>query len=138
MLLTRRWDRWRALTPLPGLAIYFLIAAPWFIAVSLKNPEFAWFFFIHEHVLRFLTTEHHHEGAVWYYVPVLLIGFFPWSAWLPAAALWTGSRMGSLRSRSKFKVQSSKSGKGQSSNLEPGTLNLERSRSEPLAWLALW
>jgi 4-amino-4-deoxy-L-arabinose transferase-like glycosyltransferase len=87
LLLTRQWNRWRALHPLPGLALYLAIAAPWFIAVSLKNPEFPWFFFVHEHLLRFLTTEHERKGPVYYYVPVLLIGFFPWSAWLPAATI---------------------------------------------------
>jgi len=34
--------------PWRGLAILLLITAPWFIAVSLANPEFAWFFFVHE------------------------------------------------------------------------------------------
>ncbi|HEX7605061.1 MAG TPA: phospholipid carrier-dependent glycosyltransferase, partial [Usitatibacter sp.] len=32
-----------------GLAIFMAIAAPWFVAVSSANPEFAHFFFIHEH-----------------------------------------------------------------------------------------
>lgn len=94
LLVTRRWDRVRLLRPLPGLAVYLAVAAPWFVAVSLKNPEFAWFFFVHEHLLRFLTTEHERKGPIYYYLPVLLVGFFPWSAWLPAAVL------ASLRSRS--------------------------------------
>src|SRR5262249_51854287 len=99
-LVTRQWARWRALLPLPGVALYLVIAAPWFVAVSLKNPEFAWFFFVHEHVLRFLTTEHHHAGPIWYYVPVLLLGFFPWWPWLLAA----------FRGGSRFKVQGSRLG----------------------------
>src|SRR5262249_16166583 len=51
---------------------------------------------IHEHVLRFLTTEHERKGPIYYYVPVLLFGFFPWSAWLPAAVV---SVVRSLKSR---------------------------------------
>jgi 4-amino-4-deoxy-L-arabinose transferase-like glycosyltransferase len=56
--------------------------------VSLRNPEFARFFFIHEHVERFLSTGHQREGAWWYFLPLLLIGLVPWTAllaWLPGA-----------------------------------------------------
>jgi len=72
---------------LPGLALLLAIAAPWFVAVSAANPEFARFFFIHEHFERFLTTQHAHVGPVWYFVPVLLVGMLPWALSLPAA-LW--------------------------------------------------
>jgi len=56
-----------------------VLSAPWFIAVSLKNPEFARFFFIHEHLDRFLTSEHRRTGALWYFVPLLLVGLIPWT-----------------------------------------------------------
>ncbi|MGI9024344.1 MAG: glycosyltransferase family 39 protein [Burkholderiaceae bacterium] len=78
VLFTRDWTQLKMLAPVRGLATFLLIAAPWFIAVSRANPEFAHFFFIHEHVERFLTTEHKREGPVWYFVPVLLIGLLPW------------------------------------------------------------
>ncbi len=64
--------------PWRGLAILLLITAPWFIAVSLINPEFAYFFFIHEHLQRFLTTVHHRYEPVWYFIPILLVGMLPW------------------------------------------------------------
>ena len=54
-----------------GLLLFLVIAAPWFVLVSRRNPGFARFFFIHEHVERFLTT-HHREGAWWYFLPELL------------------------------------------------------------------
>ncbi|MCB1964850.1 MAG: glycosyltransferase family 39 protein, partial [Candidatus Accumulibacter sp.] len=53
-LINRDLSPWRRLAPLSGLALFLLIAAPWFIAVSLANPEFPRFFFIHEHFERFL------------------------------------------------------------------------------------
>ncbi|MFZ1639977.1 MAG: glycosyltransferase family 39 protein [Candidatus Contendobacter sp.] len=61
-----------------GLALFLLIAVPWFVAVSLANAEFARFFFIHEHLERFLTTVHKREGAWWYFIPILLFGAMPW------------------------------------------------------------
>lgn len=64
--------------PWRGLAILLLITAPWFIAVSLANPEFAWFFFVHEHLQRFLTKVHHRYEPMWYFIPILLLGMLPW------------------------------------------------------------
>ena len=75
---TRDWKLLSMLTPVRGLALFVLIAGPWFVAVSRANPEFAHFFFIHEHVERFLTTEHHREGPPWYFVPVVVAGSLPW------------------------------------------------------------
>jgi 4-amino-4-deoxy-L-arabinose transferase-like glycosyltransferase len=70
-----------------GLVVFLVIALPWVIAVSIANPEFPAFFFIHEHFARFLTQEHHREGAWWYFIPVLVAGFLPWTTMLGHAAL---------------------------------------------------
>jgi 4-amino-4-deoxy-L-arabinose transferase-like glycosyltransferase len=43
-LLTRDWAVWRRLHLFGGLLLFTLIASPWFIAVSLANPEFFRFF----------------------------------------------------------------------------------------------
>ena len=72
---------WRLMTPPPfgeGLNLFFLVAVPRFVAVSLANHDFARFFFIHEHFARFLTKVHHREGAWWYFIPILLFGAMPW------------------------------------------------------------
>ncbi len=54
------------------------MAAPWFIAVSLRNPDFPEFFFIHEHFARFLTTVHQRVEPWWFFLPLLLLGVLPW------------------------------------------------------------
>jgi 4-amino-4-deoxy-L-arabinose transferase-like glycosyltransferase len=95
-LLTRDWAVWRRLHLVPGLVLFALIAAPWFIAVSLSNPEFFHFFFIHEHFERFLTNEHHREGAWWYFVPIFAVGILPWLmvfAWT-ARRMWSNAIVG--------------------------------------------
>ncbi|MCX7174073.1 MAG: glycosyltransferase family 39 protein [Proteobacteria bacterium] len=78
------WQRdfalWRKLHLVSGLALLLAVTAPWFIAVSLANPEFARFFFIHEHFERFLTKVHGRDKAIWYFIPILLIGMLPWLA----------------------------------------------------------
>ena len=84
-LATRDFAVWRRLHLALGLLLFIVLAAPWFIAVSQQNPEFARFFFIHEHVDRFLTTEHRRTGALWYFVPFVLVGLIPWTGMF----LWT-------------------------------------------------
>lgn len=61
-----------------GIAVFLLVCAPWFVMVSMRNPEFARFFFWHEHFERFLLPDHHRPGAWWYFLPVLAIGVMPW------------------------------------------------------------
>jgi 4-amino-4-deoxy-L-arabinose transferase-like glycosyltransferase len=77
-LLTRDAGPWRRLHALPGLAAYLLVAAPWFVLVSRANPEFAQFFFVHEHFQRFLTETHNRAGGWWYFVPWFALGLMPW------------------------------------------------------------
>jgi 4-amino-4-deoxy-L-arabinose transferase-like glycosyltransferase len=81
----------RRLHVVAGSALFLAIAAPWFVAVSAANPEFARFFFVHEHFERFLTTQHHHVGPIWYFVPVLAAGAVPWLLSL-LPALWQAAR----------------------------------------------
>lgn len=79
-LLTRDVSPWQRMEFGRGIAIFLLIASPWFVAVSLANPEFPRFFFIHEHFERFLTTAHRRYQPPWYFVPVFLAGTLPWTA----------------------------------------------------------
>ena len=84
-----RWD-WRILARLhliSGLFIYLAITAPWFIAVSIQNPEFPHFFFIHEHFERFTADAHRRTAPFYFFIPLVVVGFLPWmpqffqSAW---------------------------------------------------------
>jgi 4-amino-4-deoxy-L-arabinose transferase-like glycosyltransferase len=77
-LVTRDAGPWRRLHALPGAVVYLAVAAPWFVLVSHANPEFAKFFFIREHLERFLTETHSRTGEWWYFVPWLLLGMMPW------------------------------------------------------------
>jgi 4-amino-4-deoxy-L-arabinose transferase-like glycosyltransferase len=83
------WQRdWRLLARLElgaGLALFLAIAAPWFVLVSLKNHEFARFFFVHEHFERFLNKGHGRFQPWWYFLPLLALGLVPWTLALPGA-----------------------------------------------------
>ncbi|HEY8053263.1 MAG TPA: glycosyltransferase family 39 protein [Steroidobacteraceae bacterium] len=78
-LIERDIRTWRRLHALPGLVLFLVIAAPWFVVVSLRNPSFPAFFFVHEHFARFLTTVHQRVEPWWYFLPLLLLGALPWA-----------------------------------------------------------
>ncbi len=92
-LIERDTLTWRRLHALPGLALFTLLAAPWFVVVSLRNPSFPGFFFVHEHFARFLTTVHQRVEPWWYFLALLLIGALPWALPLARACrdAWRGS-----------------------------------------------
>ncbi len=69
-----------------GVLIFSLIALPWFVIISLKEPEFLKLFFLHENFSRFASVAFEHQEAWYFYLiltPVILI---PWSLfWKPLA-----------------------------------------------------
>lgn len=62
-----------------GFAAFLAAALPWFIAVSLRNPDFPRYAFWQESLVRFSTASARRSGSIFYYLPVYLGGFFPWS-----------------------------------------------------------
>jgi 4-amino-4-deoxy-L-arabinose transferase-like glycosyltransferase len=100
--LTREWSILRRMHWALGLPLFLAIAAPWFVLVSRANPEFAHFFFVHEHFQRFFSGIHRREEPGWYFLPIMAIGFLPWMFAMPPAILhaWrseAGARFQPLR-----------------------------------------
>jgi 4-amino-4-deoxy-L-arabinose transferase-like glycosyltransferase len=81
-LWSRDFSPWRRLHAASGGALFLAIALPWYLLAAHRVPGFLEFFFIHEHVARFLTPSAHREQVFWFFVPVLLLGSLPWT--LPA------------------------------------------------------
>ena len=65
-----------------GLGLFLAIAVPWHVFVSIRNPEFIKFYFVREHFHRFLYQTGTLFDHPWAFVPVLLIGLFPWTTFL--------------------------------------------------------
>lgn len=85
LLLKKDWKLIPRMRPVAGPLLFVAITAPWFVAVSRANPEFAHFFFIQEHFQRFTTEMHHRVHPFWYFVPILAGGLAPWLLpWLRA------------------------------------------------------
>lgn len=69
-----------------GGALMMIIAAPWFIEVAMREPGFADFYFVGEHLRRFFESSYSHGEPFYYYVPVLLGGLMPWTLMAPFIA----------------------------------------------------
>ena len=67
----------------PGLGLIALIAAPWFVAITLRQPDFFNFYFVGEHLQRFFESSYSHGQPLYYYVPVMLGGMLPWTLLVP-------------------------------------------------------
>ncbi len=87
----RDWRIWQRLHLIKGLLLYFAVTTPWFVLVSQANSEFLHFFFIHEHWERFTSKVHHRDGPLYYFIPLLIVGIFPWLGLL-LQSLWQGEK----------------------------------------------
>jgi 4-amino-4-deoxy-L-arabinose transferase-like glycosyltransferase len=77
--------------PLTGIAVTTAIALPWFVLVGQRTHGVWIEQFLAEFNLRpFTRPILGHGGPFWYYVPAILIGFFPWSVFMgPTLIDWT-------------------------------------------------
>jgi 4-amino-4-deoxy-L-arabinose transferase-like glycosyltransferase len=76
------------LFPWQGVALFAALAFPWYVLVLAANGwAFVQGFVIKHHVTRYTGVISSHAGPLWFYLPVVLVGFFPWSGFLPRA-IW--------------------------------------------------
>jgi 4-amino-4-deoxy-L-arabinose transferase-like glycosyltransferase len=67
----------------PGLIVTAAIAAPWFVAITIREPSFFDFYFIGEHFRRFFDANYSHDQPIYYYFPIIIGGFAPWTLAVP-------------------------------------------------------
>ena len=96
LALTGELRNWRRLKPFTGLLLFLVIAAPWHILAGLRNTGgmnghgFFWFYFINEHVLRFLgrrIPRDYNKLPAYLYWALHLVWLFPWALFLPVAVV---------------------------------------------------
>jgi len=64
------------------IVIYAAIVLPWFILMEVRNPGFLRFFFIHEHLERYVASSEHGWGP-WFFIPIVIGGTWPWIFFVP-------------------------------------------------------
>jgi 4-amino-4-deoxy-L-arabinose transferase-like glycosyltransferase len=79
---SRNFSPWRRLHLAWGLPLFLAITVPWHALAATRLDDFLQFFFVHEHLARYLTPSADREEAWWFFGAVFLAGSFPWT--LPA------------------------------------------------------
>jgi 4-amino-4-deoxy-L-arabinose transferase-like glycosyltransferase len=98
LLVVREWRRfWERGFPLAGTAVCLILATPWYIAMLMIHGDHYTTSAQADTIGRFLGAMEGHGGTPFFYIPILLVGFFPWSGWLPFAwyrafASWRAAR----------------------------------------------
>ena len=73
-----------------GFFVMAIIILPWNLAMfKIHREEFIWQFYIRHNINRFAGVVSGHDGSFFFYLPVILLGFFPWAIFLPSAILNT-------------------------------------------------
>jgi 4-amino-4-deoxy-L-arabinose transferase-like glycosyltransferase len=70
---------WRRLGWSYGLPLFLALAVPWHWLAARREPDFLAFFFVHEHLARYLTPIADRAEAWWFFGPVFLAGTLPWT-----------------------------------------------------------
>jgi 4-amino-4-deoxy-L-arabinose transferase-like glycosyltransferase len=84
LLLRGRWRSLLALWSWAGLVLFALIAAPWFVAMQLRFPDFLDYFFVVQHFKRFAASGFNNVQPFWFYPAALALLSLPWLPWFAA------------------------------------------------------
>ena len=93
IILSKEWGLLRQLLKLRVILFFLLLCAPWYVIMSIKNPEYFTYFW-QDHVERLFTDRQSRWEPPYFYLGVLAVGFLPWIVMLPWALkqLWPGFR----------------------------------------------
>jgi 4-amino-4-deoxy-L-arabinose transferase-like glycosyltransferase len=78
-LYSRDFAPWRRLELSRGVPLFLAITVPWHWLAARRLPDFLQFFFVHEHLSRYLTPSADREEAWWFFAAVFALGSIPWT-----------------------------------------------------------
>jgi 4-amino-4-deoxy-L-arabinose transferase-like glycosyltransferase len=61
------------------LPLFVVVALPWHWLAALRLPDFLQFFFVHEHLSRYMTPSADREEVWWFFGAVFGLGSVPWT-----------------------------------------------------------
>jgi len=84
LAVTRGFGELRRMQIPAGIVIFLAVALPWYwLMYRIHGAAFIDGFIGVNNIVRFTTAEHAKTAAWWFFIPVLVAGFFPWSGLLP-------------------------------------------------------
>lgn len=86
LLVSKRWWILRRIYPFPGLLLFLAIVLPWYLQADARNDGYLKYYFWDEHFGRYATANFDRSQPWYYFILVLLAGFFPWTLLLPFVA----------------------------------------------------
>jgi 4-amino-4-deoxy-L-arabinose transferase-like glycosyltransferase len=81
LAVSRQWRSFKVLVWPPAIAVFLLVAAPWFVLMQLRYPGFFHYFFIYQQFDRFAETGFNNVQPFWFYLPVVVGLCLPWALW---------------------------------------------------------
>ncbi|MBI5447351.1 MAG: glycosyltransferase family 39 protein [Gammaproteobacteria bacterium] len=85
LLLLNRWKQLKNLSLFTGILLFTVIIIPWHYLVQIQHPEFFNFYIIEQQFLRFFTLSAGRYQPAWFFLVIILAGFFPWTVFLVQA-----------------------------------------------------
>jgi 4-amino-4-deoxy-L-arabinose transferase-like glycosyltransferase len=81
-LTTKQWRA--AVQVMHPLAVltFCVVALPWYIVCTRRNPDFLRVFLLQHNFERYLTPVFQHRQPFWYFGPIVLLALLPWTALL--------------------------------------------------------
>lgn len=81
-----------------GILLAAIVAAIWLVPVTFIHRSLFWNdFFLQHHLARYTSAQFHRAESVFFFVPIVLLGMYPWTA-----AMFCGFRDGSTDQESKL------------------------------------
>jgi 4-amino-4-deoxy-L-arabinose transferase-like glycosyltransferase len=112
LLLTRNLRHLVKLRIFSSTVVFFVLAAPWHILAAVRNPAqgqargFLWFYFVNEHIMRFLNKRvppGYDTVPLVLFWALLVLWLVPWAVFLPQALREVPMRWGHLASLDRRK-----------------------------------
>ncbi len=85
LMAIKNWGELRRLYLVRGFLIMALIFVPWGIAISIREPEFSYVFFMQHQIQRFTSPSFGRVKPFWFFIPIFVVMYFPWSLIFPVA-----------------------------------------------------
>ena len=76
---SRDFGPWRRLQLKWGLPLFLALTVPWHVLAARRLPDFLEFFFVHEHLARYLTPIADRQEPWWFFAGVFVAGTVPWT-----------------------------------------------------------